>query len=87
MKEFAYSLVAAAPCSAVGGPQPLTYTRTSFYMEVAKLPPSTLSGRRFSSSDDDRADYVQFPRTLISVPTPVSNVLVIYIIMYVFPRQ
>lgn len=74
MKEFAYSLVARAPCPLTGGEQPLSYTRTSFYLEAVKLSPALLSGRRFSSSPgDDRADYVQFPSQVISVPTAVSD--------------
>ena len=73
MKEFAYSLVEGALCPLAGGGQPLSYTRTSFYMEAVKLPPASLSGRIFTSSPgDNRADYVQFPEEVISVPAPVS---------------
>ena len=73
MKEFAYSLVAGSLCPLAGGGQPLSYTRTSFYMEAVKLPPASLSGRIFTSSPgDNRADYVQFPEEVISVPAPVS---------------
>ena len=73
MKEFAYSLVAGALCPLAGGGQPLSYTRTSFYMEAVKLPPASLSGRIFTSSPgDNRADYIQFPEEVISVPAPVS---------------
>ena len=73
MKQFAYSLVDRALCPIAGGGQPLTFTRTSFYMEAVKLPPASLSGRTFtSSSGDSQADYVQFPNQIISVPTDVS---------------
>lgn len=65
MKSLAYSLLEDVSCQS----EPLIYLTDSFYLQAERLAPSSLAGRRFSSSNGQ--DYVQFPTGMI-LSTQVS---------------
>lgn len=67
MKSFAYSQLDNVDCNAPA----LAYSRPQLYMEAAKLAPSTLAGRRFSSSNG--IDFVQFPTQIIAPQVQTSQ--------------